>query len=380
MLITDPAHLSEAAEDCRSWLANSAFPLWLNTGIDWQNGGFAEDINSRGVANFKSKRLRSACRQIYVACVCFQMGGELGLPAVLHGFEFLKNSARRPGGGFYSHFDEFCKPTSDDLDTYDLAFVLFALAHVYRTLKLESAKELACELLDFMRASLAHPSGGFMEGIPHKYPRRQNPHMHMLEACLEWQKLDQAGEFSKEAILLKGIFDDYFFSKGSVREYFNEDWSVANTYSGLLVEPGHLFEWCWLLYQFECQFGQTCQEIDRMLEFSRRYGVQSNGLLFGAISIDGLVASGDVRLWAHAEWVRAETAASLRGVPNHLKQALTSLLRFLDQDNVGLWHERFTTSEGFVNAASPATTLYHITGAMVAVIELNDQNLAISLK
>jgi len=73
------------------------------------------------------KRLRVATRQIHVFSEAARSGFAEGAVAVSHGLDFLFSFARHPEGAFASHFNLASKQMSADRDTYDLAFVLFAL-------------------------------------------------------------------------------------------------------------------------------------------------------------------------------------------------------------------------------------------------------------
>lgn len=366
--MTSDGILQREAKRAQHWLMEEAFPLWLSNGVDWEHGGFFENLDLDGKPNSKNKRLRSICRQIYVACAAHEMKSPLAAKSIEHGLSFLFRFARAKGGGYFSSFDPSGAPLSQDMDTYDLSFVLFALAHVYRQLRLELARQSALELLVFVQRHLTHEKGGFFEGIPPRQPRRQNPHMHLFEACLEWIPFDETGAFRKQAIQLKALFDAYFYRQNAVVEYFRDDWNILERDGEIVVEPGHVFEWCWLLHRFEDLFETDCSAINELLLFGRRHGIVPLGLLAGEISLDGRVLKSEVRLWPHAEWVRAEIVARRKTPSDKLLEALTALWGFLDHGGPGLWAERYDAEKGFDRSPSPATSLYHITGAFVSLM------------
>ncbi|WFU12345.1 AGE family epimerase/isomerase (plasmid) [Rhizobium sp. CB3090] len=359
--------LKNEAKRAEGWLLEQAFPLWLTRGVDWEHGGFFDDLDSKGQPNSKIKRLRSVCRQIYVACAAHELKSPLAAPCIEHGLSFLDRFAKSADGGYYSTFDHYGVALSDHIDTYDLSFVLFAFAHVYRQLRLDGARQSALELLGFIQHNLAHSEGGFKEGIPSRQPRRQNPHMHLFEACLEWIPFDETGAFRRQALLLKELFDTRFHLQNAVVEYFDDDWKVLQK-NGEIVEPGHVFEWCWLLYRFGCHFEINPSDISGLLQFGRRHGIASNGLLSGEVTLDGRSISNEVRLWPHAEWVRAEVVARRTTPSDKLVEALAALWRFLDHGGPGLWAERYNAISGFDKSPSPATSLYHITGAFLSLM------------
>ena len=77
------------------------------------------------------------------------------------------------------------RPIDQTRDLYDHAFVLLAYAHAAGVLDdawIGRAMRVACST--YIAAEFPHPEGGFRESVPDQLPRRQNPHMHLLEALL----------------------------------------------------------------------------------------------------------------------------------------------------------------------------------------------------
>ena len=95
-------------------------------------------------------------------------------------------------------------------------------------------------------------------------PRRQNPHMHLLEALL-------ALGWRAEADALVRLFHERFYDEksGSLAELFDERWQPLATPEGRIVEPGHNFEWVWLLHGRSAAPG--------LFDFAYRHGVDADG-------------------------------------------------------------------------------------------------------
>jgi mannose/cellobiose epimerase-like protein (N-acyl-D-glucosamine 2-epimerase family) len=164
--------LQEQSQRAREWFLNSACPLWLERGVDWKNGGFFDSLDLLHARNASErKRLRVATRQIFVFSCALDFGFEDGRRVVTHGLEFLFEHARHPGGGFTSDFDLSLAKTSERRDSYDLAFVILALAHSYRHFEDARLLEEALALAHFFENRLRHPAGGFIEGLPAQLPR-----------------------------------------------------------------------------------------------------------------------------------------------------------------------------------------------------------------
>ncbi|UWU67618.1 AGE family epimerase/isomerase [Bradyrhizobium sp. NC92] len=363
------------ADKARDWVVNCAAPFWYSYGIDWKQGGFYDALDLDSFTNSANrKRLRTATRQIYAFSEASRMGFHEGKAAVEHGLEFLYSKARNVSGGYLSHFDLNCDPLSKDQDTYDLAFVLFSLAHSYRLLRQEREREEGLHILQYLNTEFRHPIAGFLEGSPHRGPRRQNPHMHLLEASLAWLPFDETGGFRRLADELVSVFEQHFLCErsGAICEFFDES-LLRQPEIPEVVEPGHLLEWIWLLTQYFRAAGNSKPYLAQIYKFAHAFGKNSQtGLLFGELDIRGNPLGSTVRLWPHTEWVRAEVSALEAGLCKdtmQFEQATNALWRFLDAAPVpGLWLERHDKSrDQFLFEPAPATSLYHIVGAFSAL-------------
>lgn len=103
-------------------------------------------------------------------------------------------------------------------------FCLLALAYSYRLLEDENLKAEAIALSQFIYEKMTHPSGGFLESIPETLPRRQNSHMHLFEATIEWRSLTDEKIFVTISDELIKIFLQNSFSKtGYLLEFFEDN-------------------------------------------------------------------------------------------------------------------------------------------------------------
>ena len=131
---------------------------------------------------------------------------------------------------------------------------------VHRAFAAPGAVALAGATLDLLHARLAAPHGGFWDGAsedwqPHTALRRQNPHMHLLEALLAWHAATGEERWLNEARAIVRLFETRFFdpATGTLGE-FSARLAPAQ---GHVVEPGHQFEWVWLLHRWRAQSGET---------------------------------------------------------------------------------------------------------------------------
>jgi mannose/cellobiose epimerase-like protein (N-acyl-D-glucosamine 2-epimerase family) len=363
--------LDAAADWASDWLYGAAMPLWLAHGVDWARGGFHESLTLeelRSEAAFK--RLRVLARQIYVFSEGALHEVDQAREAVDHGLNFLFQHARHPEGGFASRQDMHGAIIDSTRDLYDLAFVLFSLAHAHRVTEDERLKQEALGLLTFIQTSMTHSSGGYVEAVPPRAPRRQNPHMHLLEAalaCLEHMP-DPAFEMLVDELV--GLAERRFMNdqRTLLFEYFDDQLSgPVRTHGAAVIEPGHHMEWAWLFREVERVRGVKISGDDTLARFALAHGLdQGSGLLRGELFEDGEVADSLVRLWPHGEWLKA--ALRVPAIHDTWPDAWSALKRFLDTPTTGLWREQWKASEGrFLDTPAPASSLYHI---VTAVTEL----------
>ncbi len=362
--------LLDCAATAQGWLFGTALPLWLDRGLDRDHGGFHEALESDANPHRVGfKRLRVATRQVYVFAEGARHGVSGAREAVDHGLDFIRTRLRHPDGGYASRCDAKGRIIDQDRDLYDLAFALFAFAHVFRLTAEASLREDAHLLLEFIVETLRHPAGGYAEGLPANLPRRQNPHMHLLEAalaCFEHMSDPRFGHLCDELV---DLCHERFLDPraGVLFEYYDDAWQPSRPDGRALVEPGHHMEWVWLLAEAKRLRGRRIDGADALAAFALRGGRDPvTGFLRGALFEDGAVADPVVRLWPHCEWLKAALVSG--GAAGDPAEAWAVLTRFLQTPVPGLWFERWDPGlGGFVPSPSPASSLYHITTAISAL-------------
>jgi mannose/cellobiose epimerase-like protein (N-acyl-D-glucosamine 2-epimerase family) len=214
------------------------------------------------------------------------------------------------------------EPIDKTIDTYDQGFGLLSLAWNYRRKRDETAKERAYEALEGLnRFTRDENYGGYWErrngsapSLLVRYPdhRRQNPHMHLLEAFLAWNEADPTGPWLLQARSIVELFRTRFrvAEKGHLAEYFEKDWTLAQGEPGNIREPGHQFEWVWLLYQYEQATGDRSvrEDAEKLYSFARDKGTDTDGLAFASITDDGRVMDDHKLLWPQTEMLKAHLA------------------------------------------------------------------------
>ena len=375
-----PAEIGRCAERLSSWAAENAFALWADRGVDRTRGGFHEKLTLEGEPVDAHRRARVQPRQVFA----FTRAPGLGWtgPAeriVRDGLASMYARYLRPDGLFHTLVDAQGAVQDDDAVLYDQAFVLLALAGTRRLLGSEDAVARAVAMRDAIGAAFGHPSGGFMSGVKAPLPLLANPHMHLFEACLAW--VEAGGDAAWGAIAdriavlaLERMIDP---KSGALFEAFDEDWNRAGDLAGRVVEPGHQFEWAWLLLRWsELRRRADAREAAlRLIGVGERFGVdRARNVAVMELLEDMSMRSAIGRLWSQTERIKAGClAARVTGDDAWLVGALggcESVLAFLDDAPVaGLWRDQMDASGQFVEEAVPASTFYHI---VVAIEEVRD--------
>jgi mannose/cellobiose epimerase-like protein (N-acyl-D-glucosamine 2-epimerase family) len=380
-LLSEPeAFLRTAGNDLSNWLANAAYPLWSTRGFDPVHGGFHESLGPDGEPAYEPRRIRVQARQVYsfARAPSFGWSGDAAT-LVEAGLAYIRTHYRRPDGLYRTLVAPDGAVLDDRALLYDQTFVLLALAESRKVLGPRPELVRAADALrDALYRHLKRPGGGFSSGVPEAVPLLANPHMHLLEATLAWAELDVDPawrQFAEEigALTLERMVDP---ATGAIREQFAADWTQLGSDVGPAVEPGHLFEWAWLLFRLSAgapgaEALASCA--DRLVEIGETYGVHA-GVGVMALFEDLTVRDGSARLWVQTERVKAFIYKAKRsGERSHwatAEAAVRALQRFLSTPMPGLWHDLLTDNGHFVPGRSPGSTFYHIVCAVSELASL----------
>jgi N-acylglucosamine 2-epimerase/mannose-6-phosphate isomerase len=364
------------------WMFAAALPWWAAHGLDRTRGGYVEQMTLEGRdAGVPFKRTRVTARQIYVFSHAHLLGFEPGAGAARHGVEFLVSRTwNGPDRGFVRRLSRDGDPLDPTPDLYDLAFVLFAFAWFHKATG--EARDWMHRTLDFILTHLRVADGeGFLHELPARGWRQQNPHMHLTEACLAAFEATGEARFGDLARELIGLFQTRFFDAGSqtLAEFFTEDLQRAPGEPGRIVEPGHQFEWAWILNSARKQLGiDLAREIRSLSAFAEKHGVDSqSGVTFNSVRDDGTPLDRGSRTWPNTERIKAAVALyELDGAdPEPVLRSSGSLLldRYLAHAPRGTWIDAFD-AEGRPAAESvPTSTLYHLFLAFAEVLRVSGE-------
>ena len=381
-MIDEGRGAAKALADAVNWLSHVAWPLWLEHGVDRTRRGFHEEIDLRHLrCESGFRRLRVVARQIVVFSEAHRAGLPGAAEAVEIGVDFLLRHARGEDGAYAQRFDLDGAVLDATRDLYDHAFVLLAFASAAGVLAKEPMRRCALDLMGYLDQRLAHPAGGYSESRPPRLPRRQNPHMHLLEACLAAAQSFGDDIFLRRAGELGELFLDRLLDPvtGTLPEAFDDSLSPLHDGGRHAVEPGHHSEWVWLLDwlgRLPTPAARRRTELEeasaRLLRFVDRHGVNPRmGTLFDEVWSDGTPKAARSRLWPQTEWLKA---AVLRRDAEEagILAALRALARHLRAPVPGLWHERLDERGEPLDQPAPASSLYHLTaGILIAHRHVN---------
>ena len=367
----------------QTWLFEASLPLWNTVGRDDVFGGFFEKIDADRQPVEAPRRTRVVARQIYCFAAAARMGWTgAAREAVTHGLEFLTRNCFNADGTVLMTVDVRSGERNVAFDLYDHAFALFGLASVASIFPDQHGKmhDYAKRCVEAMKQGWAHPFLGFQEANPPTAPLRSNPHMHLFEAFLAWAEVTD-GDAKAYWMTLADEMGELCLSKfistetGAVREYFELDWSVKQDEKAAPVEPGHQFEWGWLLGRWGrlALRKEAIVAAKRLVEIGERAGIASETrLAINGLNHDLTVSDGAYRLWPQTERVKAWIMMAELAVGrsdreyalDKVAEAARGLSVFLSEVPLGLWRDRLTRTMETVREPAPASSLYHITCAI----------------
>ena len=366
------------------WLFEKTLAFWVKRGVDRQGGGFHEGLDvHRAPVTAEGKRVMVQARQFYTFTQADRLHRLPGAAdAAKAGLDFLIDHYRHPNGGWRFRVRRDGQPLEDMRDLYAQAFVLFALAWHHRVDPSGPAAAEADSTIAFIDAEMSHPAGGYHEslapdGFPSDGERRQNPHMHLFEACLAWIEAGGGDAWHGRAQRLVDLLENRFIVDGTLRERFTPDLDPAEGDAGRRVEPGHHFEWSWLLGRYSAVTGETrfADLAAALYDFALEHGiVPDTGAVADAVDCDGAVMDSGHRIWPQTEAIRAHSARlAATGDPRHAEErdrridALFTL--HFDGAADGAWREHVESDGRIRVSALPASTLYHLTAAAAELHE-----------
>ncbi|SDR23000.1 mannose-6-phosphate isomerase, type 3 [Rhizobiales bacterium GAS113] len=359
----------------KAWLIDEALPFWSSRGFDRSTGLFEErlDFSGQPVAE-TPRRLMVQCRQLYVFSHATLLGWfearelvEQALAALLG--TYGNRTAGVPYVFSLTRTGEIADPRQD---TYAYAFLLFGLAWTRKLLGPRVDRRLPEAVLEHVKRRLAHRSGrGFVDGLPRPDAHlRQDPQMHLLEAALELEDIFGSDLGARQlADHLFALFRDrLFLAKERALPELHDDFWVPLDARGGVFQPGHHFEWIWLLDRYAACSGERVDDLVAALaDRAFAEGIDPDGAAIEAVAIGGGHRIESRRCWGTCEALKAVASnfENGRSSPELAIEQATSCLRalrslFLTGPYPGGWIDRVDARGNPLLDYVPASTLYHV--------------------
>ncbi|MEM9284644.1 MAG: AGE family epimerase/isomerase [Pseudomonadota bacterium] len=361
---------AKSGERYISWLQNEALPFWASQPLD-PRGGFVEALSHRGEpCRDMAKRLRGQARVAF----SFARAEALGLvasgkEASDHAFSFMLDHAALHDEAWVGGFAHVLTPDGaqkdPSIDTFDVACVLLAAGERAKVYRDESSMVVAQESLALLQR-LKAPHGGFYEGHPAKQPRRQNTHMHVLEAYLNLRGHKALHQPTAEIEALISLFTDHFLDPAHmiVREFFTDDWTIDPDDGGI-IEPGHMAEWARLLMDEGSLTGAEFMARTLLDEAIKRGAGEHTPLLCNSVDLPTGAQSKGCRLWVQTALARAHLLFR-EADPSRLDQSAAVIDRMFDHylgtppKAPGGWFDEIDRTGKAISTVMSCSSLYHL--------------------
>ncbi|MCB1531076.1 MAG: AGE family epimerase/isomerase [Rhodospirillales bacterium] len=353
-------------------------PAWFKD-FSAPQGGFYERLGADGRPLDVPRRLLTQCRQIIVYAQAYTDSGRGDyLEKITEGYAHLVSRYRGDKtGGFRFSLNADGSLCDGRYDLYGHAFFLLAAACYYKATRDGRALEDAARTLEFITRHFRYADhAGFAEGLEGNTlevlsgPRRQNPHMHLLEGCLYMFEVSGDERYKAVADEMVDLFYGRFLDPATqtIGEFFEADLSPSGE-KGHLVEAGHHAEWIWLLKKYQDVTGEReerhLRTMKSLFDFVFERGTDKKyGGIFNAQRRDGQPEDTGKRIWPVLETLRAASVMSgVDGYRERAEETLSGMIGLLRKNYIdagGRWTESLNRDLSANGNERPGTTPYHI--------------------
>lgn len=349
-------NLQNSAARLVQWVSTKALPIWVER-AHLEDGSWVEHLTLAGTPDFSAeRRWRVLARQVYVYAKATQLGWYKGEEITVTTYKKMQEIG-------YVHRVGMDGAINNDMrDFYDHAFYILAASSLYALTKKQTYLDDAENLLAWLDATLSHPSGGWKETnlAADTDPRRQNPHMHLLEASLFLHGVTGQGKHLNYARQAFTLFETHFFDAGTISEFFDADWTLSKGEHGQTTEPGHAVEWIWLLGQYAKATGVDVRTHQKSLYDRALKG--RDIFLNDEEDKSGNIRRETKRLWVQTEVIKAHLAMAENNVAGSRDMAAATIDALFPTylTTEGLWNDQINACKANIAKTIPVSTFYHI--------------------
>jgi len=377
--------LIDGTREFKDRFVGRTLPLLIERGWDWRRGGLIEHVSpDGGDVGTPYRRVMVHARQLYVYATWAARTDSPDFTA--HADRIFAYMTDRfwdhESGGWIETVDLEGAPANFDKDLYAHAFALFGLGAYGRALGRGEAGPWMQRSREVLETRFRRADGSYSDRMSRGFEdlatdrRSQNPHMHLLEAALA-----NAGEggdttYRDLAERLLDLFARTFHAprEGTVLEHLNEMFE-PHARDGHRVEPGHHFEWAWLLDWASRVLGNGGYRelaeaiLKRGLEVG--WDARHAGVFDEVNRNGGAVLLSSKRIWPLLELIKALLVFPNASTQVNAARALDLLLgEYLREE--GAWVERFNADWTPSERNMPSSTPYHMSMALTELERLAD--------
>ncbi len=370
-LLADPGRHAATSDQrawLKTWLWDQVMPAWSRIAICQDSGGCVENIDLDGHPRpGESRRGRIAPRQLFSFSRAKRFGWNPDGAAdrvIEAALAYINGPARLQAGGWAHKLNAEGVVQDSRRDLYDHAFVALAGCELAALgdLRGEELAEEAFSTID--RVFSDERRGGWHDPETAPGLKRANPHMHLLEASLaHYESVHDAASLSRIDRICT-LFERHMFdpSSGAMIEDFNADWSRQGADR---IEPGHCYEWAFLLGEAERLTGRdTASWRRRLIDYAERHGLKAG---FALDQVGAAVES--FRLWPQLERVRALSHTHRPGAD--IPEILGGIIDvYLKPGPTHGWVDRLDANQKPAATNVPASMVYHLMTALAPIAPL----------
>jgi mannose/cellobiose epimerase-like protein (N-acyl-D-glucosamine 2-epimerase family) len=201
--------------------------------------------------------------------------------------------------------------------------------------------------------------------------------MHLLEACLALHAAQPEGGHLARASELINLFETRFTAGegGLLGETFKPDWSLPDGPEADIVEPGHQFEWVWLLHTWSRLAQKDLPDAAARLYAFAVSTLDDAGRACQSVTRAGAPQDSSRRTWPQTEALKAHIAMYEQTGETRFAMAACRCFdvlmdEFLTED--GGWTDHFAADGSVRSNNMPASTGYHVVLALAELVRVMD--------